>query len=108
MFGHWLEIVGLLFVALLVFGPKKMIEMGSSFGKAFREFREATKEMNWSHLMSTGSAEEHADAARRFLQVGVAGVRDGEAHPAPARPGRVVEVDDRTVAEKRTGRLLAQ
>ena len=58
MFGHWFEILMLLFVALLVFGPKKLMEMGSSFGKAFREFREATKEMNWSNLMSTGSTEE--------------------------------------------------
>jgi TatA/E family protein of Tat protein translocase len=58
MFGHWFEILMLLFVALLVFGPKKMMEMGSSFGKAFREFREATKDMNWSNLMSTGSTEE--------------------------------------------------
>jgi TatA/E family protein of Tat protein translocase len=46
----------LLGVALLVFGPKRMIEMGSSFGKAFREFREATKEMSWSAL--TGAEED--------------------------------------------------
>jgi TatA/E family protein of Tat protein translocase len=61
MFGHWFEILLLLFVALLVFGPKRMIEMGSSFGKAFRELREATKEMNWSNLMST----EHTEEAQR-------------------------------------------
>lgn len=50
---HPLQLIGLLFIALLVFGPKKLIEMGTSFGKAFREFREATKDMHWSNLMST-------------------------------------------------------
>ena len=54
----WYDLAVLLVLALLIFGPKKLMEMGSSFGKAFREFREATKEMNWSNLMSTGSTEE--------------------------------------------------
>jgi sec-independent protein translocase protein TatA len=53
--GHWFEILALLTLALLVFGPKRMIEMGSSLGKAFRELRDAAKEMDWSGL--TGSSE---------------------------------------------------
>lgn len=56
MFGHFPEMILLLGVALLVFGPKRMIEMGSSFGKAFREFREATKELSWSSI--TGAEED--------------------------------------------------
>lgn len=56
MFGHLPEMIVLLGIALLVFGPKRMIEMGSSFGKAFREFKEATKEMSWSSL--TGAQED--------------------------------------------------
>lgn len=56
-FGHWLEIMVLLVVALLVFGPKRMIEMGSSFGKAFRELREATKDVSWTNLMTGGDPE---------------------------------------------------
>lgn len=56
-FGHWLEIMALLVVALLVFGPKRMIEMGSSFGKAFRELREATKDVSWTNLMTSGDPE---------------------------------------------------
>jgi sec-independent protein translocase protein TatA len=53
MFGlsHLPEILALLLLALLVFGPKRMIEMGSSFGKMFREFRDAAREMNWSNLV---------------------------------------------------------
>jgi sec-independent protein translocase protein TatA len=53
--GHWFEILIILGLALLVFGPKRMIEMGSSLGKAFRELRDAAKEMDWSSL--TGQNE---------------------------------------------------
>ncbi len=50
--AHWLEIIGLLLLALLVFGPKRLVEMGSSLGKAFREFRESTKDLNLSQMFS--------------------------------------------------------
>ncbi len=38
----WQEIVIVLFIALLVFGPRKLPEMGRSLGKSIREFRQAT------------------------------------------------------------------
>ena len=40
-----IHIVIVLVVALLVFGPKKLPEMGRSIGKAFNEFRNGTREM---------------------------------------------------------------
>lgn len=53
MFGHWFEILVLLGLALLVFGPKRLIEMGSQLGKTFRELQASVKEMNWSSLMNS-------------------------------------------------------
>ncbi len=53
MFGHWFEILAVLFVGLLVFGPKRMIEMGSQLGKMVRELRESTRDINFSALLST-------------------------------------------------------
>lgn len=50
--GHWFQIVGLLVLALLVFGPKRMVEMGSSLGKAFKEFRNSTKDLNFTEMFS--------------------------------------------------------
>ncbi|EEG77646.1 twin-arginine translocase TatA/TatE family subunit [Dethiobacter alkaliphilus] len=40
-----LEILLVLGLALLIFGPAKLPEIGKSFGKGIREFRAATKEM---------------------------------------------------------------
>lgn len=39
----WPEILIILFVALLIFGAKRLPEIGRSMGKSIREFRSATK-----------------------------------------------------------------
>src|SRR5690348_11662226 len=68
--GHWLEIIGLLLLALLVFGPKRMVEMGSSLGKMFKEFRESTKDLNLSQMLSgTGSDDDDDDVPSRVTPI---------------------------------------
>ena len=59
--SHWLEIIGLLLLALLVFGPKRMVEMGSSLGKMFKEFRESTKDLNLSQMLSGTESDDDDD-----------------------------------------------
>ena len=54
-FGHIGEIIALLLLALIVFGPKRLIEMSSQLGKSLRETRDALKEMKWS---LTGDEQE--------------------------------------------------
>jgi TatA/E family protein of Tat protein translocase len=39
------EMVLIMAIALLVFGPKKLPEIGRSIGKAMREFKKATEEI---------------------------------------------------------------
>src|SRR5262245_42274527 len=71
MFGHWAQILVVLVIGLLIFGPKRVIEMGSSFGKAFREFREATRGLSWSSLAGDGD-EPHGNAALSARDTNVA------------------------------------
>lgn len=45
MFGLGMpELILILIIALVIFGPSKLPEMGASIGKAIREFRNATKD----------------------------------------------------------------
>jgi len=47
MFGlHMPELIIILVIALLIFGPKKLPEMGSSIGKSIKEFRKGMAEMS--------------------------------------------------------------
>ena len=47
------ELILILIIALLVFGPKKLPELGSGLGKAIKDFKKAMNE-------TTSDAEEHA------------------------------------------------
>ena len=45
MFGLGMpELILILVIALVIFGPSKLPEMGASVGKAIREFRSAPKD----------------------------------------------------------------
>jgi len=47
MFGPigWPEIIGILIIALLLFGAKRLPEIGRSMGKAIREFKKSFKDV---------------------------------------------------------------
>lgn len=46
MFGlHMPELIIVLVIALLIFGPKKLPEMGSSIGRSIKEFRKGVSEI---------------------------------------------------------------
>ena len=42
---HWPELVAVLVISLLIFGPKKLPEMGSAIGKSIKEFQKGMKEV---------------------------------------------------------------
>ena len=41
----WQETIFILVLALLIFGPKKLPELGKTIGKAMTEFRRASSEL---------------------------------------------------------------
>jgi TatA/E family protein of Tat protein translocase len=47
------ELIIIFVIALLVFGPKKLPELGKSLGKGLREFKKATEDLksNWEDQM---------------------------------------------------------
>lgn len=45
MFSHWPYLILFLVIALIIFGPKRLPELGEGLGKAIREFRKATSDM---------------------------------------------------------------
>ncbi|AFZ51097.1 TatA/E family twin arginine-targeting protein translocase [Dactylococcopsis salina] len=60
VFGIGLPEMGLIFViALLVFGPKKLPEIGSSLGKAIRGFQDASREFENEFKRETSKAQKN-------------------------------------------------
>jgi sec-independent protein translocase protein TatA len=43
---HLPELIAILAIALLIFGPKKLPEMGASIGKSIKAFQKGMKEIN--------------------------------------------------------------
>jgi sec-independent protein translocase protein TatA len=54
--GHAPEIIILLIIVLLVFGPGKLPEIGSAVGRGIREFRDATTGVGSPQPMITPAA----------------------------------------------------
>jgi sec-independent protein translocase protein TatA len=42
---HWTELLIVSVVALLIFGPKRLPEMGSAIGKTYKEFKKSLSEV---------------------------------------------------------------
>lgn len=56
------EVAVILVVALLVFGPKKLPEIGKSVGKALKSFKEASREFETEFRKEVSSLEAEASA----------------------------------------------
>jgi sec-independent protein translocase protein TatA len=52
------ELLIIVAIALIVFGPNKLPELAKAFGKAMREFKKATEEMKESFEAETRDLEE--------------------------------------------------
>ena len=64
-----LEIIILLVIVLVIFGPKRLPELGRGLGKGMREFKDSVtgkdeKEQKRAALTAATAAEEQAPAAR--------------------------------------------
>ncbi len=55
--GMW-ELLLILGIALMIFGPKKLPEMGKALGDGIREFRNSTKRLSEDILNEDDEKEE--------------------------------------------------
>ncbi len=83
MFSHigMPEILIILVVVLLLFGAKRLPEIGSSMGKGIREFKKSINDLNRS--VTEIDREERADLPRE--RPAAAPQRDEDAQPEPKR-----------------------
>ena len=66
--GHWPWLLLLAVIALLVFGPQRLPEIGSGLGKAIKEFRKATTEVGESFREEMRKPDETAAATPPPIQ----------------------------------------
>src|SRR5882757_3126596 len=92
------ELIIIFVIALIIFGPRKLPELGRSLGKSIAEFKRASNELRSTleeeiRLDERKTSEEAARAAAQPLPP--------QSTPAPPAPPAIHAVDDRAdVAQK--------
>jgi sec-independent protein translocase protein TatA len=65
MFGlGWLEVGVILLVAVLIFGPKKIPDLGSSFAKTLRGFQDGLKDAEPDETKSDRDSDRNSDSSK--------------------------------------------
>ena len=87
------EIIMIFIIALLVFGPKKLPELGKSLGKGLREFKKATDELksNWDEQLkdvekSVNEVRDTVHSATRDIENKIKAEVYSTAEPAKPQP----------------------
>jgi sec-independent protein translocase protein TatA len=60
---HWYELIPLVLIALLIFGPKKLPELGSSIGKTIKEFQKSMHAVTEPETPPTPTLTPPADSS---------------------------------------------
>jgi Sec-independent protein translocase protein TatA len=105
--GHLPEILLICLVGLVILGPKRMIDMGAALGRALRELREATKDLNWSSLLDSGAPSTSQrtsttlGAISQFTQSLSHSVKEmgSSASSTPPAPGTTIPPTSQTIID---------
>jgi TatA/E family protein of Tat protein translocase len=62
--GHIWELAIVVVLALIVFGPKRLPEIGGAMGKGIREFKKGTQELQDSFSSEPSNAQTHTTTPR--------------------------------------------
>lgn len=88
---HGLDLVVILVIALLIFGPKKLPEMGASIGKSIKEFQKGMKEVTGGHKKDDDDDDDDEVEARPVSSKDMKKLK-GNASSAPAPKSSVSEM----------------
>ena len=92
MFGHMTEVLGLLVLGLIIFGPKRMIELGGQLGRTLRELQSAMKDMSWNPLGDDSApANPSQTTLGRLSQIAQNFTAQSDTPTTTAEPPHVVE-----------------
>jgi len=69
------ELIMIFVIALLVFGPKKLPELGKSLGKGLKEFKRATDEMKSTWHEQMKDVERSVEDVKRDVEKSVEDVK---------------------------------
>jgi len=106
------EMLIILAIALIVFGPNKLPDLARAFGKAMREFKKATEEVKESFREETKDLEEiKSNLAQENLLADLAGAVEEEAtaepSPLPETPAETSVSVEATTESLASGELSA-
>jgi TatA/E family protein of Tat protein translocase len=79
------EIIVILLIALIVFGPKRLPEIGKTVGKGLREFRQATQGVK-DELSLSLSDDEDDDEPQPTTNTGVSTSTGASTETSPTAP----------------------
>ena len=97
------ELILIFIVALLVFGPKKLPEIGKSIGKGLAEFKRASDDLKKTIETEMEQAKTEVSSVKESIAQTPTGPRPVEAAPppessaAPPAEAAAAEVDSRPI-----------
>ena len=97
------ELLIILVIALIIFGPRKLPELGRSLGKSLGEFKRASNELR-NTLEEEVRIEEQKDQRTKMEAEQNSAIDAAKsANPGTTAPDAAHKDDDRTVSRTNTG-----
>jgi len=78
---HWTDLIIVAFIALLIFGPKRLPEIGSAMGRTYREFRKSLGEISERTTNDPGASDPAPPSAALTRDTEPAGANRTTASP---------------------------